>query len=61
MSMSRPIRRQRLIAPRVRSATAAARLLSQMRTAGSDQVLPSIVWLTATELPRVIAAENRRP
>lgn len=59
--MSRPIRRQRLIAPRVRSVEAAARLLRQMRTAGSDQVLPSIVWLTATELPRVIAAENRRP
>lgn len=60
MPTPRAIRRQRLIAPRVRSVEAAARLLSQMRTAGSDQVLPRIVWLTATELPRVIATENRR-
>ena len=58
MAPQRPIRRQRLVAPSVRSEQAAFRLLSQMRAAGSDQVLPRTVWLTAAQLPRVIAAEN---
>lgn len=58
MASQRLIRRQRLVAPSVRSEQAAYRLLSQMRAAGSDQVLPRVVWLTAAQLPRVIAAEN---
>ena len=58
MASQRLIRRQRLVAPSVRSEQAAYRLLSQMRAAGSDQVLPRFVWLTAAQLPRVIAAEN---
>ncbi|HEX6326947.1 MAG TPA: hypothetical protein VFZ72_10285 [Jiangellaceae bacterium] len=58
MASQRLIRRQRLVAPSVRSEQAAYRLLSQMRAAGSEQVLPRVVWLTAAQLPRVIAAEN---
>lgn len=54
----KPLRRQRLIAPSVRSEQAADRLLDQMRAAGSEQVLPRKVWLTAMQLPGVIAAEN---
>ena len=54
----RRFRRERLVAPRVRSEHAAARLLSQMRELGSDRILPSDVWLTAAQLPEVIAAEN---
>jgi len=29
-----------------------------MRELGSDRILPSDVWLTAAQLPEVIAAEN---
>lgn len=29
-----------------------------MREVGSERVLPSAAWLTATQLPLVIAAEN---
>lgn len=58
MAQLRRIRRQRLVAPSVRSEEAADRLLDQMRAAGSEQVLPRKVWLTAAQLPRVIAAEN---
>lgn len=53
-----PFRRERLIAPRVRSAHAALRLLTQMRELGSDRVLSSTAWRTATRLPVEIA--NRR-
>ena len=58
MAPPRLIRRQRLVAPSVRSEQAAYRLLNQMRAAGSDQILPRSVWLTVAQLPRVIAAEN---
>lgn len=58
MAQLREIRRQRLVAPSVRSEKAAYRLLTQMRAAGSDEVLPRTVWLTVTELPKVIALEN---
>lgn len=58
MAPGRMVRRERLIAPRVRSEHAAARLLNQMRELGSDRVLSGDVWLTAAQLPRVIAAEN---
>ncbi len=60
MTFSAAIRRQRLIAPRVRSESAADRLLKQMRLSGSEKVLPRSVWLTAAELPSVIASENGR-
>jgi len=43
-------RRERLIAPQLRSARAAARLLVQMREVGSDRVLPIAAWRTATQL-----------
>ena len=58
MAQLRRIRRQRLVAPSVRSEEAADRLLDQMRAAGSERVLPRKVWLTALRLPDVIAAEN---
>lgn len=61
MARIRLISRRRLIAPRVRSEQAARRLLDQMRAAGSEAVLPQGVWLTATNLPQVIAAENGHP
>jgi hypothetical protein len=59
MAPGRKFRRERLIAPRVRSAYAATRLLTQMRELGSDQVLPSDVWRTATQLPHEIATGAR--
>jgi hypothetical protein len=43
-------RRERLIAPQVRSARAAARLLVQMRALGSDRILHVAAWRTATQL-----------
>ena len=43
-------RRERLIAPQLRTARAAARLLIQMREVGSDRVLPLAAWRTATQL-----------
>jgi hypothetical protein len=49
-------RRERLIAPRVRSEHAATRLLTQMRELGSDRVLSSAAWRTATRLPIEYAA-----
>ena len=58
MAPDKKFRRERLIAPRVRSERAAARLLVQMRELGSERVLPTDVWMTAAQLPRVIAAEN---
>ena len=58
MGVDRPMQRQRVVAPRVRSQQAADRLVRQMRSVGSDRVLPKTVWLMATELPRVIAIEN---
>lgn len=58
MAQLRKVRRQRLVAPSVRSEEAADRLLDQMRAAGSEQVLPRQVWLTALQLPRTIAIEN---
>jgi hypothetical protein len=58
MVPGKSFRRERLIAPRVRSERAAARLLVQMRELGSERVLPTDVWMTAAQLPRVIAAEN---
>lgn len=58
MARLRKIRRQRLVAPSVRSERAADRLLDQMRAAGSEQVLPRKVWLTVAQLPREIAIEN---
>jgi hypothetical protein len=58
MASDNTFRRERLIAPRVRSERAAARLLVQMRELGSERVLPTDVWMTAAQLPRVIAAEN---
>jgi hypothetical protein len=58
MAPDKTFRRERLIAPRVRSERAAARLLVQMRELGSERVLPTDVWMTAAQLPRVIAAEN---
>ena len=58
MAADKSFRRERLIAPRVRSERAAARLLVQMRELGSERVLPTDVWMTAAQLPRVIAAEN---
>jgi hypothetical protein len=58
MASDKTFRRERLIAPRVRSERAAARLLVQMRELGSERVLPTDVWMTAAQLPRGIAAEN---
>lgn len=58
MAPGKSFRRERLIAPRVRSERAAARLLVQMRELGSERVLPTDVWMTAAQLPRVIAVEN---
>lgn len=58
MASDKKIRRERLIAPPVRSEHAAARLLVQMRELGSERVLPTDVWMTAARLPRVIAVEN---
>ena len=58
MAPGKSFRRERLIAPRVRSERAAARLLVQMRELVSERVLPTDVWMTAAQLPRVIAAEN---
>ena len=58
MAPDKTFRRERLIAPPVRSERAAARLLVQMRELGSERVLPTDVWMTAAQLPRVIAAEN---
>jgi hypothetical protein len=58
MAPEKSFRRERLIAPRVRSERAAERLLVQMREFGSERVLPTDVWMTAAQLPRVIAAEN---
>jgi hypothetical protein len=52
----RTFRRERLIAPRVRSQHAATRLLMQMRELGSDQVLSNAAWRTATRLPVEYAA-----
>jgi hypothetical protein len=52
----RTFRRERLIAPRVRSEHAATRLLVQMRELGSDRVLSSAAWRTATQLPVEFAA-----
>jgi hypothetical protein len=51
-----PFRRERLIAPPVRSQHAALRLLTQMRELGSDRVLSSVAWRTATRLPVEIAS-----
>ena len=48
--------RKRLIAPRVRSSAAAARLVAEMRELGSDKVLPREVWASARQLPEEIAA-----
>ncbi|MGH8825144.1 MAG: hypothetical protein ACRDVN_11780 [Jiangellaceae bacterium] len=50
MTPAGSFRRERLIAPQVRSARAAARLLVQMRQLGSDRVLPIAAWRTATQL-----------
>jgi hypothetical protein len=40
----------------VRSQHAALRLLMQMRELGSDRVLSSVAWRTATRLPVEIAS-----